>query len=359
MNALFSFRIKFTVGEHFIFGVAQATALRLKALPIPEEVKVNIQIKEKSAYKSKANVIEDLSKWYSELISNCMIRRTLDYNIPQDLVEDAIDPISSRRSSYLLDIKDDHFAENNRFQIISNKQIDDNHNMILNKEDKPNFQNMQDNEEAKEYMASVNNVNFEMSSDTPYITTKKSLNNENEERKSVSSDRTDENGLDYTHKKLSEVQEEDNDEEDSTTLLKVKRDTQNTNPFSFDEKPPGLLSVPKPGLVEETKGEYFESLNDETLIKHKEHDVKELIVSSQLKNTTFMIEIDDLNEIDSLISLIDPMTPENIKIYNSESFPGIMNVKREPKLKIKCCKFKIEDNEIQKVVNEKHQFLSK
>ena len=62
MNALFSFRIKFTVGEHFIFGVAQATALRLKALPIPEEVKVNIQIKEKSAYKSNANVIEDLSK---------------------------------------------------------------------------------------------------------------------------------------------------------------------------------------------------------------------------------------------------------------------------------------------------------
>jgi hypothetical protein len=45
MNALFSFKVKITVGDTFIFGVAQATAMRLEALPIPSSVEVNMKKK--------------------------------------------------------------------------------------------------------------------------------------------------------------------------------------------------------------------------------------------------------------------------------------------------------------------------
>lgn len=71
-----------------------------------------------------------------------------------------------------------------------------------------------------------------------------------------------------------------------------------------------------------------------------------------------MIEIDDLEELDSFVTLLEPTTPKDIKIYTSENFPNMDTLKEKPKLMIKSFKFDFfEDN--QTPSHQKYQEFSR
>lgn len=77
MNALFAFRIKITVGDTFIFGVAQATAMRLFALPLPPPVSVKLKKKKiQDQYMGSANSVEAVSRAYMQIAKLSQIRET-------------------------------------------------------------------------------------------------------------------------------------------------------------------------------------------------------------------------------------------------------------------------------------------
>jgi len=81
MNALFSFKVKITVGETFIFGVAQATALRLVALPLPSGVEVRLKKKQGlEDFKNNAENVELVSKCYSQISKIAKIRQVYEYD---------------------------------------------------------------------------------------------------------------------------------------------------------------------------------------------------------------------------------------------------------------------------------------
>lgn len=77
MNALFSFRIKILISDKFIFGLAQATAMRLTALPLPSDVSVRLKKKIDAKYSVNAQEVESLSKWFYK-IARISERRNLE-----------------------------------------------------------------------------------------------------------------------------------------------------------------------------------------------------------------------------------------------------------------------------------------
>ena len=106
-------------------------------------------------------------------------------------------------------------------------------------------------------------------------------------------------------------------------------------------------------------GEYFDILNDKSMIKDKDKEIAEIIDSQQLSNTTFVIEIDDFKELDSFITLLDPTTPKDIKIYNTDTFPNFSSITTRPKLLIKAFKFSFIGDDIKEYAAlEKHQMFA-
>jgi hypothetical protein len=73
MNAVFSLSVKITLGDHFIMGVARATAVRVLALPLPPTLSIHHNEKFKNSnpnndedYVKFFNDLEERSKFYAE-----------------------------------------------------------------------------------------------------------------------------------------------------------------------------------------------------------------------------------------------------------------------------------------------------
>ena len=68
MNALFVFKIKIIVGDTFIIGIAQATAMRLAALPLPSSITVKLKkARIGTKYDNKAKEVEEMSECFSKI----------------------------------------------------------------------------------------------------------------------------------------------------------------------------------------------------------------------------------------------------------------------------------------------------
>ena len=132
------------------------------------------------------------------------------------------------------------------------------------------------------------------------------------------------------------------------------------NPLALDERKTRSVQLkPLKAHFNKNDGEYFDILKDKNLIKERDKDIQELIDSKQLSNTTFVIEIDDFKELDSFITLLDPATPKDITIYNTEVFPNISTITEKPCLMVKAFKFSFSGDEVQEqAAYEKHQMFS-
>jgi len=87
MNALFCLKVKIIVGDKFIFGLAQGTAMRLVGLPLPTTVSVNLR-KEwlESKYNQNAKDVESMSECFSKIARLSLIREYRDYS--RDIIKD-------------------------------------------------------------------------------------------------------------------------------------------------------------------------------------------------------------------------------------------------------------------------------
>lgn len=111
--------------------------------------------------------------------------------------------------------------------------------------------------------------------------------------------------------------------------------------------------------VEKNDGEYFNVYKNKSLVKERDKDIQEIIDGAQLSNTTFVVEIDDFKELDSFVTLLDPTSPKDITIYNTEYFPKLNSTNTKPSLVIKAFKFQFDDNEMEETpAYEKHQYFS-
>lgn len=320
VNALFSFKIKFNVGEKFIFGVAQATAFRLKALPLPPLVEININKniisdKEKEKILKQQTLIKEMSACYHNFAVKSLTREILDYTYDDENIDNLKEVgIVKHKSQFEFD--EDYFKDTLRQGQIS-KEIDELADEEL----------MKSKADGKGGAISPADLQIELANiaEESKESRKSSLILDKEEIKEDFDKKLENVDIMLHHKpsrKLSDVIEcNKNSEEESDSVSRYDRSPNLSKKTSqYEQKSLAFQSFgrSKPSEKDNFDGAYFETLKDEKLIKTSDRDIEELIASNQLHNTSFMIEVDDLKELDTLNILVDPLTPKNMKIYTTE-----------------------------------------
>ncbi|CAI2367364.1 unnamed protein product [Moneuplotes crassus] len=368
MNALFSFRVKILIGDKFIFGIAQATAMRLTALPLPSEISIRLKKgKMEAKFSKEAKEVEQLSKCFNQLSRISKRRRLYDYlNLTQIPIEGSVIAHSTKLKPRKLSLAEyQNLSKKSISQIISGGFGD---KLLEQHEDEsPQMAKL----DLKNSIASPNNVQV----DIPNSGKRFSTITEKHEHDSLTKDELKDRGQNIFDEEEKEMisapirttQVDEDEKLLELQNLKISDENGGAQPFKTLSALPFSLA-PKIRNIEnpenDTKSnakntqDYFEIFKDKSLIKQRDKEIQELIDAKQLSNSTFVIEIEDFGELDSFVTLLDPITPKDVKIFTSEIFPNMHSLKCKPKLMIQSFKFQFTGDSHTPSYQKHQEFIS-